>query len=685
MKKLTLLAAAMVLGCAGAARAAIGTVQARTDGTVVAPVALEERLLAVEAVTGAVSGITGPYVSSVNGLTGAVTVATAAQGALADTALQPHSITGLASIASVAAAIAAIPAPAGVPFWYEYGNSNFFATLQGGTGYVWKITYYPTSTFVTFSADFKTVSDNVTPPAQSLAFPFTNGLWSGYVVNAITNEILYLNGSGTARWRGVGASYPLTLSASLNAAGTAVVSNVYAYAATNLYTRIASTNDLARYATLDDYIAGTNLLADQLIAIANNAAMATNRHPVFLSVSAAYPVVTIATDSNRIVVTDNAGSASGAWGTYTNQPGMAVFNASGWAWWQTTQLKHSSLAYYYNGGIPGNWTGTGPAAPGSVHVAWYTYALTNWSTNTVVSSGQLQGAHIAPGSVPDSALAVPPITASAVSNIAASAASGSVVPPSTLTPIYNVATGAVTTVEWSATPRINYIELATPTVITNSLTNIGNCASNATVEVWVNVTATNALAPVWDARIEWQNGVPEMTVTGLYKFALSSACGTRIQARQTWPTKYNWSLLPYVSGGTLTVNAYADGAAAPATTVRNFRNPFCGTDLTMVRMEVYYANNNTTNTFIFGSTFRSDSINTIQETQTNLLVAGGAGFTFERKLMLVWTETAATAESMFFCSAASTSGNTGRMYISQQLARPANELETAAYVAGWRP
>lgn len=90
MKKLTLLAAAMVLGCAGAARAAIGTVQARTDGTVVAPVALEERLLAVQehvqrtdnphAVTaqqiGALTSAPPQSVLSVNGQTGVVSVGT---------------------------------------------------------------------------------------------------------------------------------------------------------------------------------------------------------------------------------------------------------------------------------------------------------------------------------------------------------------------------------------------------------------------------------------------------------------------------------------------------------------------------------------------------------------------------------------------------------------------------------
>ena len=70
------------------------------------------------------------------------------------------------------------------------------------------------------------------------------------------------------------------------------------------------------------------------------------------------------------------------------------------------------------------------------------------------------------------------ITAAQISGLSSGA--------TTLTPIYNVATGAVTTVEWSATPRINYIEIATPTTITNSLTTIGNCASNAEIEVWLN-------------------------------------------------------------------------------------------------------------------------------------------------------------------------------------------------------
>lgn len=682
MKKLTLLAAAMVLGCAGAARAAIGTVQARTDGTVVAPVALEERLLAVEAVTGAVSGITGPYVSSVNGLTGAVTVATAAQGALADTALQPHSITGLASIASVAAAIAAIPAPTGVPFWYEYGNSNFFATLQGGTGYVWKVTAIASRYEVTFSPDARTQNDGVYPPASTLTYPFTNGLWRGYVLSGLTNDVLCLNGSGTARWRGVGTSYPLTLTASLNALGTAVVSNFPFHFTTNLYTRLASTNDLANYLTLDDYIAGTNLLADQMQAIANNAAMATNRAPVYLSVGAEYPVVSTVTPSNRIVVTDSAGSASGSWGAYTNR--ASGFEANGWAWSTADggSLLHTSLAYYDQGDIPGNWTGYGPAAPGSVHVEWYTYPVTNWSTNTVISSGQLQGAHIAPASIPDSALAVPPLSASAVSNIAASAASGSVVPPSTLTPIYNVATGAVTTVNVSTSNLIYYIEASGQTTITNILPAL-NCSSNLSYTIRYNATTTNALDPVWDPRMQFAGGTPYMTCTGLLEIVCQSACGTIIKARQTWPTVYQWSWCPYVAGGSLAVNAQADGANAPATTTRYFRNPFCGTPLTMIRSKIWYTNNLTTNTLIFGTSHRSDTILSVQSAITNV-VAGSATYEYQKTFAAVWTPASASSESMFYVSAISTSGTTGRMYLSQQLARPADENETAYFNFGGR-
>lgn len=173
-----------------------------------------------------------------------------------------------------------------------------------------------------------------------------------------------------------------------------------------------------------------------------------------------------------------------------------------------------------------------------------------------------------------------------------------------------------------------------------------------------------------------------MTCTGVYKFALSSPCGTIIQARQTWPTVYAWQTAGYVAGGSLAVGAWVDGAVAPATTTRYFRNPFCGTTLVIVRSGIYYSSNNTTNTIVYGSSQRSDAITSIRPSFTNTVI-GSAPYTFRKTYPAVWTDLI-TSESMFYISAISTSGTTGRMHLSQQTARPANENEIIYYNAGGR-
>lgn len=135
---------------------------------------------------------------------------------------------------------------------------------------------------------------------------------------------------------------------------------------------------------------------------------------------------------------------------------------------------------------------------------------------------------------------------------------------STLVPIVAVTTAAVTTVTWSATPQIAYIDLYTQTTLTNSLPSL-NCTSNMSVEVWINAAVTNALNPLWDARVEWSEGTPEMTCTGLYKFAFSSACGTRIQGRQTWPTMAAWSEVPFAKSATINANGSVSFLSASQT------------------------------------------------------------------------------------------------------------------------
>lgn len=112
---------------------------------------------------------------------------------------------------------------------------------------------------------------------------------------------------------------------------------------------------------------------------------------------------------------------------------------------------------------------------------------------------------------------------------------------SSLTPLVNVATGAVITVAWSNAPSVAYLNLTGPATITNDLSALSlNCSSNASKQFVANVATWSATNITWDARMIWRDGVPDISMTGRWSFVCETACGTNIFATQTFPAVYMW-------------------------------------------------------------------------------------------------------------------------------------------------
>lgn len=140
-------------------------------------------------------------------------------------------------------------------------------------------------------------------------------------------------------------------------------------------------------------------------------------------------------------------------------------------------------------------------------------------------------------------------------------------------PISTLATGAVITLTWDGTNAIDYAEVSQPFTLTNAFTVALNNTTNFYKKGWIRAIATNALVnTIWDSRIEWDQGTPDLTCTGLYKFVFSSADGIKIQARQEWPKVNDVERVPFVIGPTAGNSALAHvalGAVIMGNTVTN--------------------------------------------------------------------------------------------------------------------
>jgi hypothetical protein len=161
--------------------------------------------------------------------------------------------------------------------------------------------------------------------------------------------------------------------------------------------------------------------------------------------------------------------------------------------------------------------------------------------------------------------------------------------PLAWTPISTLATGAVITVTPDTSRKIFMVDAAIPVTITNDTTTLAaNCTTNYEWEVWVNVM-TNSSSAFTFVGVDYVNGSPEITCPGVYKYALSTVCGTRIQARQTWPTVHAWSM-PLIGAGPASSAYYnlANNVSGSLTNHIRMYFPFAVGEVILVRHPIAF-------------------------------------------------------------------------------------------------
>ncbi len=268
------------------------------------------------------------------------------------------------------------------------------------------------------------------------------------------------------------------------------------------------------------------------------------------------------------------------------------------------------------------------------------------------------------------------------------AAAGGVTNVIISTPISTLTTGEVVMVTPSQSKRVYQVKASVPITLTNDLSQLGaNCTTNYEWETWINYTATNALSTVWDSRIAWQQQTPDLTVTGLYKFAFSTACGTIIQARQTYPTVYSWRggmigndsgvKKPYIYGLVST--------ATPASTSTNYYAMETSPAVPEItRFSCYggVATNNIVISSAIGFFYAVPTASsTVIRAPTTVVGAIGSPITLQ-----IYHPASTGANNVDYIGVTMQSASTAAALNLYNLRRrPANELEINAYNAGWRP
>ena len=267
--------------------------------------------------------------------------------------------------------------------------------------------------------------------------------------------------------------------------------------------------------------------------------------------------------------------------------------------------------------------------------------------------------------------------------------------PLAWTPISTLATGAVITVTPERSRKIYMVDAAIPVTITNDTATLGaNCTTNYEWEVWVNVLTTNATIVTHDARTEWTglySATPEITCTGLHKYAFSTACGTKIQGRQVYPTVYQWVNNMITVGASANTASYSFSPIASVMGVSGTNGYFYATTTDPTK---YY-------TVKFGLAFSTAAAKAVLCTFAKTEISYGFS---NIDLSYSWinvepsSATAGVDSPLFVFPPATTvrahngfgfvvtrSTNEGSVYIRRFVTRQANELEIKAYDAGWRP
>lgn len=243
--------------------------------------------------------------------------------------------------------------------------------------------------------------------------------------------------------------------------------------------------------------------------------------------------------------------------------------------------------------------------------------------------------------------------------------------------IYRRASASSATVTVSPLTNVYVLALDVDAVISNDLSGLTVAGREAKWELAVNFTATSALYSAWAANIAWQGGSPELTCTGAYRFAMSTADGLTVTARQTYPTVHEWH---YLSSpiSTMTVGSWFQYAAS--TNAAYFYNPVKATKL-LLDYDVYAVSGAITNDYVAVTCVRSDTAlaSATASCRTNSVrqVSGTSYYSFPPCLLVPSAEDHIIAVWQMGV-------NQTRLPLSRLGIRAANELESITPPAGWR-
>jgi hypothetical protein len=246
--------------------------------------------------------------------------------------------------------------------------------------------------------------------------------------------------------------------------------------------------------------------------------------------------------------------------------------------------------------------------------------------------------------------------------------------------------------------KIYDVDASVPiTLFTNNLSSV---ALNGTTNIeWVtriNYTVTNALSTVWESRIEWINGTPDLTVTGRYEFAFSTSDGVKIQGRQVYPTVYNWtdvegrllsaSVATSPNGTTLISGANGTNGIDCAKTSYSsgdmFRFWFRGDSITNCTLQ-YYCYIIHIGAY-FGNTIEQSSVKSEISYGANTGYIQIASILPETDITTIPSDRRGAYFSYRVGVRVIKTGGANLQY-QNSYHRKMNELETSAYNAGWRP
>lgn len=261
--------------------------------------------------------------------------------------------------------------------------------------------------------------------------------------------------------------------------------------------------------------------------------------------------------------------------------------------------------------------------------------------------------------------------------------------------IYNPVIDISSPILVTSTQTIYKIAVNSPSSISNNLSALlFDGTKEARWEVWLDIQTTNALSITWNG-IDFGGMKPDLTVTGLYKFAFSSCCGQKIQAKQIFPTIYekrsqqtqtSANNLYGTFGGALFFSC-ASPSTNLYTTIRDFDN-------SQYQFLTYYANCNssvdTTNLFVgYAVMGVYGKLGTPDYSNASTGFTSLAKSTYQYKWIIppikpTYGLYAGIEHSLikidFYRQVA-----IGIVYFWQPEIRLANELEINAYNAGWRP